>query len=141
MEKVSLFSITKTGENKSKLILNGHELIDIDGVVLEAQFSLNRGQYLIFTTDGCPFEEGLHLMLLDQSYRILDQINISQEYNSGQLDGFEIVSNAILEFSFLSKNKTKVVIFSEGKRVLFPSLKSNVQRIFNPFKKQYMEII
>lgn len=141
MEKVSLFSITKIGENKSKLILNGHESIDIDGVALEAQFGLDSGQYLIFTTDGCPFEETLHLILLDQTYRILDQINISQDYTSGQIDEIEIVSNVVLEFSFLSKNKTKVVIFSEGKRVFFPLLKSNVQRIFNPFKKQYMEII
>ncbi len=141
MEQVSIFSIKKSRENKSKLILNGRELADIDGVILETQFSLDSGQYLILTTDGCPFEEGLHLILLDQTYRIIDQVNLSQDYTSGQLDDVQIVSNSVLEFSFQGQTKTKVVILSEGKRVFFPSLKGNAQRDFNPFKKQYMEVI
>ena len=46
--------------------------IEVAGGVLEAQYTVN-DSYLLFATEGTPFEEALHIHLLDEVLRLKDQ--------------------------------------------------------------------
>ncbi|MET0267866.1 MAG: hypothetical protein ABW202_19910 [Duganella sp.] len=62
----------------------------LEGVILEAAL-LWRGHLLLFITDDVPFEEGLHIYLLDQELNTLDSAYMVAPYSTG------VFSNLVLE--------------------------------------------
>lgn len=50
----------------------------IPGAVLDAQASLSDGGHLLVTTDDVPYEETLHVVLLDADGRILEEHRVTR---------------------------------------------------------------
>lgn len=112
MEPVSLFALGTTEETKdgpqARLIFRGRPLeIVVAGAVLEAQFARGH-EFLLFVTDDCPYEEVLHLYLLDASMAVVDQVDLGAPYAPGILRDLEGVGPECVEFSFIGTERWRV---------------------------------
>ncbi len=87
MQKVHLFSVTGHYQlNDSycvQLLLQGHTTgRKLKGRQLVDQYSTGQ-RYILITSDDNPFDEVLHIYLLDLELNVLDELNLSQPYTPG----------------------------------------------------------
>ncbi|HVK53737.1 MAG TPA: hypothetical protein VM532_01790 [Burkholderiales bacterium] len=75
----------------------------LDGVNLEHQVRIE-DKYLLFLTENCPFEEGLHIYLIDDSRRVLDAVEIGAPYAPGVLKNVQQIGGAAMSFSFFGED-------------------------------------
>ena len=75
----------------------------IDGRALEAQYRCDLG-FLLITTDDNPYEETLHIRLLDSEYRQVDAVDLRQMYHAGILSNIEIAGPGSIRFSFFGED-------------------------------------
>ncbi|MCR6650027.1 MAG: hypothetical protein NVV73_00390 [Cellvibrionaceae bacterium] len=61
---------------------------------------LQNGWYLIFTTENSPYDEALHITLLDQRFEILDQVELSQDMTPGIVKDIQIIDADRMQFNF-----------------------------------------
>ena len=89
------------GEVPKSRVVAGAAATDtvIDGVVLEAQFRSAQG-FVLLTSDDTPFEEVLHVRLLDAQFRVVDGVDLGQAYHPGLLRNLRVSGDAELCFSF-----------------------------------------
>lgn len=73
--------------------------VAVHGAVLEAQFEAADG-YLVFTTEGTPYEEALHIYWLDRAGRTLDAVELSAPYTPAIFGSAEVHANSAVQFSF-----------------------------------------
>ena len=114
MIPVSLFALDTTEQTsegpRSRLIFGGRPLgIAVAGAVLEAQFAMS-GEFLLFVTDDCPYEEVLHLYLIDAGMAVADQVDIGGPYAPGIVRDLEPAGPASLEFSFIGTERWRVTV-------------------------------
>jgi len=108
---------------RSRLIHNGAELpVVVDGVVLEVQVLLEDGRYLLVLTEDCPFEEQVHVILLDRFLRVRDRYRFGKPYTPGIVESVEVQEKA-LQFSFAGlqfevKVREKPDAFQMGARLI-----------------------
>lgn len=115
MKSSELFELTETSPQKSKLKLSGAEkTINIPGSVLEAQIELENGWYLILTTENSPYDEALHITLLDQYLEILDQVELSQGMTPGIVKNIQIIDAEHMQFNFNRINPYVLEIDKNG---------------------------
>lgn len=115
MKSSELFELTETSPQKSKLKLSGAEkTINIPGSVLEAQIELENGWYLILTTENSPYDEALHITLLDQYLEILDQVELSQGMTPGIVKNIQILDAEHMQFNFNRINPYVLEIDKNG---------------------------
>lgn len=115
MKSGELFELTETSPQKSKLKLSGAEkTINIPGSVLEAQIELENGWYLILTTENSPYDEALHITLLDQYLEILDQVELSQGMTPGIVKNIQILDAEHMQFNFNRINPYVLEIDKNG---------------------------
>lgn len=82
----------------------------IRGASIEAQFVVHPG-FLLLTTDDCPYEESLHITLLDPALRRLDEIELSAAYNTGRLEILETASTEdTMEFRFFDDDRWRLQV-------------------------------
>lgn len=78
---------TETSENvgpTSEICRNGRPAgRRVPGAVLEAA-ALWRDRLLLLTTDDIPYEDVLHILLLDSSLKLLDQARLGGIYSTGR---------------------------------------------------------
>lgn len=101
MKAVTRLSIVEvdTDRHRARLALNGVALPRwLDGLQLEAQFD-NEGETLLWMTEDCPYEEGLHIYLMDATGTVLDAMEAGAPYSPGILKMKE-ASGRWLEFEF-----------------------------------------
>src|SRR5690606_13483269 len=65
----------------------------------EAQLELQNGWALILTTENSPYDEALHVTLLDKNLEVLDQVELYQDMTP-IVSGIEIIDNERLKFMF-----------------------------------------
>ncbi|MCA9712696.1 MAG: hypothetical protein KDK70_43105 [Myxococcales bacterium] len=84
-----------------RLRRGARELEPVPGVVLEGQFALDddRG-HLLLLTDDSPYEEVLHVVLLDHAQRIVEQLDLGEPYVPGLLRDVQVVGADTLRFRF-----------------------------------------
>ena len=83
----------------SELLVNDQSTgVVLPGVTLEAQYRFG-DRYLLFTTENVPYEEALHILLLDQGFRRLDHIELSHPFAEGTLSDVR-ARDAQVQFSF-----------------------------------------
>jgi len=83
---------------------------EVPGCVLESLFKLENNYYLAFLTEDSPFEECLYIVLLDSQYRLLDRVDIFQDYASGILSNVEVQGSFELTFDFLEKRAFRLLV-------------------------------
>ena len=72
--------------------------------MLAAQYRCAAG-YLALTTQDSPFEESLHVMLLDASLCLLDAIELGQPYTGAVLEQLEPLDDECLRFTFFAGDR------------------------------------
>ncbi len=58
----------------------------VTGVTLEAQFDLADGSSLLWLTEDCPYEEGLHVYLIGRGGELEDALEAGAPYTPGILE-------------------------------------------------------
>lgn len=72
----------------------------VSGCVLEAAVRCRRG-WLLFVTDGVPYEDMLTIHLLDERGRLLDSARIGGPYATGSFSQVRVEPPAIVRFRFI----------------------------------------
>lgn len=62
------------------------DAVTVDGTVLEAQHALPDGGTLVWLTDDSPYEEGLHVYLLDADGAVEDAVEAGAMWAAGILE-------------------------------------------------------
>lgn len=129
IHEVNFFSLKpqKTDLPRAELLFQNRETgIVIDGIVLEKQFSFEN-KYLLFLTEDCPFEEGLHIYLLDHELQILDGVELGGAYASAILNDVKIENNSIVSFAFFGQDRWRLQVASNAFRQLNISMLSPIK--------------
>ena len=92
------------GNQGSMLVRDGRTLdAKVKGTILEAQFELANGWILIWLTDDSPYDEGLHIYLVDKKDTILDALEAGADFTPGILR-IGRTGKDWLEFEFFSND-------------------------------------
>ncbi len=89
MRAVKRYSLIKTKlENQHSILARDGKALDvkIEGTILEAQFELKNGLRLIWLTDDSPYDEGLHIYLLNENGTIADALEAGADFTPGILE-------------------------------------------------------
>jgi hypothetical protein len=106
MQVVTRYSLIKAKhENQYSILARDGRVLDVEveGIILEAQFELEGGCVLIWLTDDSPYDEGLHVYLLDQNDTISDALEAGADFAPGILK----IANSgddWVEFEFFSND-------------------------------------
>lgn len=76
--------------------------VPVPGAMLEAQFELDEGGFLLLLTADRPYEETLYAVLLDRDGHEIEHLELGEPYTPGLLTGVEIVAPTVLRFRFFS---------------------------------------
>jgi hypothetical protein len=142
MEPVEVFSLipTKDALPRARLISEGaRELGVIDGHVLEAQYHVPSG-YLLVTSEGNPFEEGLHIYLLGDDFHINDQVALSAIYHSGIFGDVAISRDECFEFTFFGNDRWRLTIRNTPRMHWLPKIGSSVRYPSGWFRRHYLQL-
>jgi hypothetical protein len=118
VNEIGDFSVTAVeGERpQSDLLWRDAPLgIRVDGASLEKQWRLAPG-YVIFLTEGSPYEEGLHIYLLDDDRRIVDGLELSGPYASAILKDAVVEGDAAVSFSFFGDDRWRLDVNPTARR-------------------------
>jgi hypothetical protein len=113
--KTERFSLRRIeGElSRSELLRDGSATgLILNGVDLDRQYQVER-QFLLFLTDDCPFEEGLHIYLLSPFLRILDGFEFCAIYSPGVLRDIETKENGVISFSFYFDDRWEMQVLDK----------------------------
>jgi hypothetical protein len=142
MEPVEIFLLVPTEDElpRARLISEGtHELGVVDGHVLEAQYCIPSG-YLLVTSEGNPFEEGLHIYLLGPEFRILDRIALSAIYHSGIFGDVAISEEKCFEFTFFGGDRWRLTIRDTPKIHWVPKIGTSVRYPSGWLRRHYLQL-
>lgn len=61
---------------------------------------MQNGWMLILTTESTPYDEVLHITLLDQCFEILDQVELSRDMSPGIVKDVQVIDAKRMQFNF-----------------------------------------
>ena len=141
MKEITTFSLESQSDTESRLRFNKRKCdINISGVTLEKQYRLDNGFFLIFTTDDCPYEECLHITLLNENHQLVYYLDLGLAYNSAIFDNAKVISNDMLEFDFYSNMKYRLFINTNGARFNLQKPLPEVSYYQSIFSKRYLRV-
>jgi hypothetical protein len=117
VDELSLRAVS-TGEDESprSQIVRGGEPTgaSVPGAVLEAVVACG-DRYLLFTTDDIPYEDSLHIVLVDASLRTLDAATLGSPYSTGRFAELELAPPDRVHFRFMGGTRWTVTLFPAAK--------------------------
>lgn len=124
MRAVKRYSVVEAKrENQLSILARDGKALDLEleGSVIEAQFELEDGCVLIWLTDDSPYDEGLHVYLVDECDTISDALEAGADFTPGILKTAKTGKDWI-EFEFFSNDSIyRMAITKEARpRVLLP---------------------
>lgn len=115
-DALSLVPLASTSSARARLQLTAAGLgTVVPGVRLEQQFVCEPG-YLVLTSDDCPFEETLHILLFDRALRVLDSLQMGQPYTGAMLAGLNSTGQRELQFSFFGAERWHLRVLPHPRR-------------------------
>ena len=124
------FSVAQvTGDlPQSDLLWRGGPVgVRVDGVTLEKQWQVGT-EYLLLLTEDSPYEEGLHIYLLDEEKRVKDALEIAGPYAPGTLRDVAVDDDAAVSFSFFGEDRWRVEVNASAKGFLTSRVSSPAKR-------------
>ena len=102
MQAIEAFRIAPGLESGTKgaLLFGEYPVADLWGRLVEAQFALDDGGYLVLATLDSPYEEELTILCLDADLHECDRLSIGQPYTPGLLQEVQLLGPARLRFRF-----------------------------------------
>ena len=114
----------------SSLVISGIATpIKLPGIVLEASFELDDGNFLLFTTDDVVFEDSLHIIHLDPHIGIIDQITLTMPYATG-IFKIESMQRQYITFEFFSQKLWLLTIATHPSYYFY----NHYREVKRPFK-------
>lgn len=107
MRAVKRYSVVEAKRENQRSILarDGKALdLELEGSVIEAQFELEDGCVLIWFTDDSPYDEGLHVYLVDENDTISDALEGGADFTPGILKIVKTGKDWV-EFEFFSNDR------------------------------------
>ena len=92
--------------------------LNIEGQLLDAQLELSDGRLLLFVTDDCPHEEGLHIYLLSKQLTVLDQLDIGSAYTPGCFQNLTVIDSQSCSFTFFDNQTMLLNLLPSPTRML-----------------------
>jgi len=93
------------GNNRFVLCRNGELLgAEVEGSVMETQFELDNRNVLIWITDDSPYDEGLHVYLIEENGSVLDALEAGADFSPGILKIINTGDNWV-EFEFFTNDR------------------------------------
>ena len=126
------FSLTpaRAGENetpRSNLLFDAALTgVTEPGVVLEAQYRYGE-LHLLFTTENIPYEEALHVLLLDPRFNLLDHLELSHPYASGVLTDLHQAGEGRLRFSLFGGDRWELSVLPAPRRLTMDEAPTGVR--------------
>ena len=112
-------SVAQGAVPRSELVIGGRNCGEsVEGLVLEAVYPVAVG-YMLFVTDDVPFEEGLHLHLVDHDGKLLDTIFLGAAYTTGSLSELRRIAPDLFRFSFFENQPLRLQV-CEASRFRWP---------------------
>ncbi len=145
IEKISDFQIKKTREeyDEAPKILIEHlkseSQIEIPGKILEAQYRVGEN-FLIFVTEGNPFEEALYLYYFNKSLEIIDSLELSAMYTEGMLRNLSVINPDVIKFSFFESQEEWTLKILANPRFVFWDNLYPVKRRLSIFRKNWLSL-
>ncbi len=90
----------------------------LEGTVLEACVQ-HGNRYLLFLTDDIPFEDSLHIHLLDECLNRLDTITLGTPYATGHFRNLICEDSGKITFEFFGGCEWEVIVLTK-KRLRLP---------------------
>lgn len=79
--------------------------LEVTGAILERQFT-DGGRHILFVTEDIPFEETLHIYLVNSNLEPIDHLSLSAIYSPGILKNISITAPNEISFSFFDAQET-----------------------------------
>lgn len=98
----------RIGRSVLKQLSTGSE-IAVPGLLLEAAYETADGNRLLWLSDDCPFEEGLHILLLDRSGQVLDAVESRTVYTAAFLK-IRTAARDHIDFTFLNEERYRLSV-------------------------------
>lgn len=114
------------------MLVNGSPSATIlSGVVLETALRW-KDHLLLFLTDDIPFEEGLHIYLLDERQQVADQAHMVGAYTTGVFTALDLTSEDTVRFRFFGGIVWTLTLLDQGEFAL--PFFSDPRGVWRPFK-------
>lgn len=139
MKAISKFSLKKVDEIYANLFYENRKIKKVVGQLIEEAFEINNN-YLLFVTEGLPYEEGLHIYYFSNQFELLDWAELSAPYTAGILNDLKVKDNTITFTFFHHKEFWQLDVLQNPKRVFSVSLASVLKRPFSIGKYRYFNI-
>ncbi|UTW01033.1 hypothetical protein KDW99_07885 [Marinomonas rhizomae] len=111
----SKFDLVPIDDEKSAIVdHNRRTQFKITGTVLEL-CARYKDWFLVFTTDDTPFEDMLHVYLLDNSFNVLDSLTIGAMYSTGSFSEPQLISSNKIMFRFIGDTDWSITILDQAK--------------------------
>jgi len=81
----------------------------LEGTVLEACIQ-HGNRYLLFLTDDIPFEDSLHIHLLDEALNRIDTVTLGAPYTTGHFRNLKCEDSGGITFEFFGKCVWEIVV-------------------------------
>ncbi|HKO93258.1 MAG TPA: hypothetical protein VJU61_19015 [Polyangiaceae bacterium] len=95
---------SESDEGRSELWVSETKLAKlVPGIHLEAQYAVDDPQkpvFLLLTSYNSPFEEQIHILLVDDQGHLVEQAQLGGAYAPGILKDLRVVSSERLSFDF-----------------------------------------
>ncbi|MDR3352402.1 MAG: UbiA family prenyltransferase [Zoogloeaceae bacterium] len=105
-------AVTQEDKMESEIILRhiptGKKIF---GVVLEAAVAWH-GYYLLFVTEDCPFEEGLHIYFFNSDLVLLDSAALGWIYTPAIFEALRLIEPNRVQFRFVGGTDWQIELFS-----------------------------
>jgi hypothetical protein len=133
IEQFRLGRVDTEKQTAELMDLSGTKVTTLDGVILEAQFLVTGGGYLVVTADEDLFEGCLHMCLLDGKFEKIDGIRLGLSYRPGTFLAHGHGPGESLQFSFFADEIWHLEIAPRSRLVLVRPL--GPIRYTSPFYK------
>lgn len=145
IEKTNKFNIVqiidKPNATPSILLENSDskERVEVLGKTLEAQYCVDN-DYLLFVTEGNPFEEALYIYYLSSDLRIKDFLELSAMYAGGMVRNLKTDGINSVNFSFFEQSDEWVLTVLPSPRYTIRGNRFPVKRKLPMFRKGWLKL-
>jgi hypothetical protein len=124
MQLVERFALDGVDEqtHRSGLAKDGRQLRGkFQGLVLEKQFELPDGSFLLWLTEATPYEEGLHVYLVDDDGEVEDAVEAGAGFAAGILHILQIGPDWVDFEFFMNRNHYRLHVAESAIRLFLPA--------------------
>ena len=112
----------------------------IPGVVLEDQYQIDQFRFLAITSDNCPYEECLHILLLALGRKDYERVDLAGEVLPGIYSNGRMISASTFEFQFFGSDRFRVDVARRPRLMLRQFLAGPGIKYMAPLRRKALTV-